>query len=75
MNPVVRPLMESVKKEQNQQLQEHAAVSLSRLIYPLCVDRTPSPMPKIIKNLCATLCSDSAFTPAVVIQTKSEAGE
>ena len=72
MNPIVRPLMDTVKKEINVQLQEQAAFSLSRLVQQ-CINRSPCPTPKIIKNLVTTLCADSAFTPNVVLEPKGGA--
>ncbi|KAK2155101.1 hypothetical protein LSH36_249g03073 [Paralvinella palmiformis] len=64
MNPVVRPVMEILKKEQNHQLQVLAAESISHLCL-LCVGRLPCPTPKIIKNLITMLCSDPSFTPVI----------
>ncbi|XP_077979914.1 TATA-binding protein-associated factor 172-like [Glandiceps talaboti] len=64
LNPIIKPLMETIKKEESSLMQRHAANSLARLLQ-LCVDRTPSPNPKIIKNLCSSLCVDSNHTPNV----------
>lgn len=82
LNPVVRPLMDSIKCEANEQLQMSAAKSLVQLLR-LCVERVlvdaqqPTPLPKIIKNLVTYLCSDKNFTPEVVIendQTSEQSG-
>ncbi|XP_076242888.1 histone acetyltransferase 1 [Calliopsis andreniformis] len=64
LNPLVKPLMEAIKREENEELQKLAAKHLSYLV-DLCVDRKPSPNAKISTNLCTFLCSDSEFTPRV----------
>ncbi|XP_011642217.1 TATA-binding protein-associated factor 172 isoform X1 [Pogonomyrmex barbatus] len=64
LNPLVKPLMEAIKREENEELQKLAAKHLSHLI-KLCVERKPSPNAKISTNLCTFLCSDVEFTPRV----------
>ncbi|KAH0951944.1 hypothetical protein HN011_003883 [Eciton burchellii] len=64
LNPLVKPLMEAIKREENEELQRLAAKHLSHLVN-LCVDRKPSPNAKIATNLCTFLCSDVEFTPRV----------
>ncbi|CAH0388988.1 unnamed protein product [Bemisia tabaci] len=64
LNPVIKPLMESIKKEKNEHLQHLAALHLSQLM-ELCTQRQPCPNTKIITNLCALLCSDPEFTPQI----------
>lgn len=64
LNPVIKPLMESIKKEENEQLQSLAADHLARLM-DLCVERVPCPNSKIISNLCTFLRSDPEFTPKI----------
>uniref|UniRef100_T1IQ59 Mot1 central domain-containing protein n=1 Tax=Strigamia maritima TaxID=126957 RepID=T1IQ59_STRMM len=64
LNPIIKPLMDAIKKEENALLQRKAANSLSHLL-ELCVDRLVCPNPKIIKNLCAFLTGDSQFTPRI----------
>ncbi|XP_077281095.1 histone acetyltransferase 1 [Temnothorax americanus] len=64
LNPLVKPLMEAIKREENEELQKLAAKHLSHLV-ELCVDRKPSPNAKISANLCTFLCSDVEFTPRV----------
>ncbi|EZA58663.1 TATA-binding protein-associated factor 172 isoform X2 [Ooceraea biroi] len=64
LNPLVKPLMEAIKREENEELQRLAAKHLSHLV-DLCVDRKPSPNAKISTNLCTFLCSDVEFTPRV----------
>lgn len=46
LNPLVKPLMEAVKREENEELQKLAAKHLSHLV-DLCVDRKPSPNAKV----------------------------
>ncbi|XP_049802115.1 TATA-binding protein-associated factor 172 [Schistocerca nitens] len=64
LSPVVKPLMEAIKKEENEQLQSLAAEHLSRLV-ELCVNRIPCPNAKIITNLCTFLRSDTEFSPRI----------
>ncbi|RKP39699.1 SNF2 family N-terminal domain-containing protein [Dimargaris cristalligena] len=58
LNPIIRSLMNSVKRETLTDLQLRAAVSVTRLCPSL-------PVEKIIKNLCTCICSDPAATPAL----------
>jgi len=46
LNPLVKPLMEAIKREENEELQRLAAKHLSHLV-DLCVDRKPSPNAKV----------------------------
>jgi TATA-binding protein-associated factor len=62
LNPIVKPLMESIKREENSILQKLSAESLTFLISQVC-DRQPSPNVKIINNLTTLLRSDESFTP------------
>ncbi|PSN34064.1 TATA-binding protein-associated factor 172, partial [Blattella germanica] len=64
LNPVIKPLMESIKKEDNEQLQSLAADHLACLV-DLCSERVPCPNPKIVSNLCTFLKSDTEFTPKI----------
>lgn len=64
LNPVVKPLMESIKREENETLQKMAAVSLTYLMSQT-VSRQPSPNNKIITNLSTLLKSDDEFTPTI----------
>ncbi|XP_037533534.1 TATA-binding protein-associated factor 172 [Nematolebias whitei] len=63
LNPVVRPLMEAVKREENALIQSYAASFISKLLQQ-CAGRSPCPNPKIIKNLSASCCVDPAVTPS-----------
>ncbi|XP_033321370.1 histone acetyltransferase 1 [Megalopta genalis] len=71
LNPLVKPLMEAIKREENEELQKLAAKHLSYLV-ELCLDRKPSPNAKISTNLCTFLCSDSEFTPRVNCETDTD---
>uniref|UniRef100_A0A673CE02 BTAF1 RNA polymerase II, B-TFIID transcription factor-associated n=1 Tax=Sphaeramia orbicularis TaxID=375764 RepID=A0A673CE02_9TELE len=63
LNPLVRPLMETIKREENTLIQSYAAAFIAKLLQQ-CASRSPCPNPKIIKNLCASACVDSSATPS-----------
>ncbi|XP_029963411.1 TATA-binding protein-associated factor 172-like isoform X1 [Salarias fasciatus] len=63
LNPLIRPLMEAVKREENTLIQGYAASFIAKLLQQ-CAGRSPCPNPKIVKNLCASACVDSAATPS-----------
>lgn len=65
LNPVVKPLMESIKRERCQIIQQLAAQYLVKLL-DLVRNRTPNPINKIVFNLCHLLKSDTEFTPRIV---------
>lgn len=54
LNPVVRPLMDSVKRECSEELQRGAARTLAALLARL-VSREPCPNNKVLVNLKAFL--------------------
>ncbi|XP_074928810.1 TATA-binding protein-associated factor 172 isoform X4 [Chelonoidis abingdonii] len=62
LNPVIKPLMETVKKEENTLVQNYAALCVAKLLQQ-CLSRSPCPNSKIIKNLCNSLCVDPHLTP------------
>ena len=64
LNPVIRPLMEAVKNETNEEFQEMAARSLV-LVIQSCLGRTVSPVDKVVKNICSLACSRPEETPPV----------
>ncbi|XP_063818105.1 TATA-binding protein-associated factor 172 isoform X2 [Pseudophryne corroboree] len=64
LNPVIKPLMEVVKKEENTVVQNYAALSIAKLLQQ-CIRRTPCPNPKILKNLFSSVCVDPNITPSV----------
>lgn len=65
LNPVVKPLMESIKRERCQIIQQLSAQYLVKLL-DLVRNRTPNPINKIVTNLCHLLKSDTEFTPRIV---------
>lgn len=65
LNPVVKPLMESIKRERCQIIQQLAAQYLVKLL-DFVRNRNPNPINKIVINLCHLLKSDLEFTPRIV---------
>lgn len=63
LNPVIKPLMEGVKKEENILVQNYAAFCIAKLLQQ-CTVRCPCPNPKIVKNLCNSVCVDCTVTPS-----------
>lgn len=64
LNPVVKPLMESIKKEECEIFQKFAADNLTHLLGQI-ITREPCPNSKIISNLCILLKGDADFTPKI----------
>ncbi|KAL8195695.1 hypothetical protein R6Q57_025448 [Mikania cordata] len=62
LNPIILPLMASIKREQEEVLQNMTAEALAELIYH-CVNRKPCPNDKLVKNLCGLICMDPSETP------------
>ncbi|NXO33075.1 BTAF1 factor, partial [Locustella ochotensis] len=62
LNPVIKPLMEAIKKEENTLVQNYVASCIAKLLQQ-CTTRSPCPNSKIIKNLCNSLCVDPHLTP------------
>ncbi|KAK6782737.1 hypothetical protein RDI58_020533 [Solanum bulbocastanum] len=62
LNPIILPLMASIKREQEEILQSKAAEALAELIYR-CMGRKPGPNDKLVKNLCCLTCMDPCETP------------
>ncbi|XP_031406931.1 TATA-binding protein-associated factor BTAF1 [Punica granatum] len=62
LNPIILPLMASIKREQEEILQQKAAEALAELIFH-CMPRKPGPNDKLIKNICSLTCMDSKETP------------
>ncbi|XP_069756550.1 TATA-binding protein-associated factor 172 isoform X2 [Narcine bancroftii] len=65
LNPVIKPLMEGVKKEENVLVQNYAASCIAKLLQQ-CIARCPCPNPKIVKNLCNSVCVDCTVTPSAI---------
>ncbi|XP_037872646.2 TATA-binding protein-associated factor 172 isoform X1 [Bombyx mori] len=74
LNPVVRPLMESIKKEWCEELQANSAKTLATLLAQLA-DRDPCPNNKVLINLKAFLRCDPEVTPRVSLERVEEGGE
>ncbi|KAI8979025.1 hypothetical protein BDB01DRAFT_852241 [Pilobolus umbonatus] len=64
LNPIIRSVMNSIKFEENLELQQRSAATLTDLI-ALCErsKNRANPNDKVIKNLCTFLCSDTCVTP------------
>ncbi|PWN51876.1 hypothetical protein IE53DRAFT_31699 [Violaceomyces palustris] len=64
LNPVIRSVMNSVKFEENADLQMRSAKSVARLI-AFCTSPAAkaNPSDKIVKNLCAFVCQDTTQVP------------
>ncbi|CAG8524478.1 17028_t:CDS:10, partial [Acaulospora colombiana] len=66
LNPIIRSIMNSIKSEENIELQQRSAATLASLV-SLCSLEDSSvrvnPNDKIVKNLCTFLCSDPTTTP------------
>ncbi|XP_055685531.1 TATA-binding protein-associated factor 172 [Lutzomyia longipalpis] len=66
LNPVIKPLMESLKREEVEIMQQLSAQYLVRLLDEI-ITRNPCPNNKIITNLGALLKTDADFTPKIAI--------
>lgn len=66
LNPIIRSIMNSIKFEENEDLQRRSAASLADLI-TLCsrASGRVNPTDKIVNNLCTFLCSDTSKTPVL----------
>ncbi|KAB1271235.1 TATA-binding protein-associated factor 172 [Camelus dromedarius] len=74
LNPIIKPLMETIKKEENTLVQNYAAQCIAKLLQQ-CTTRTPCPNSKIIKNLCSSLCVDPYLTPSVTCPVPTQSGQ
>ncbi|XP_075830034.1 TATA-binding protein-associated factor 172 isoform X1 [Microtus pennsylvanicus] len=74
LNPIIKPLMETIKKEENTLVQNYAAQCIAKLLQQ-CTARTPCPNSKIIKNLCSSLCVDPYLTPCVTCPVPTQSGQ
>lgn len=63
LNPNIKSLMESIKKEENLFMQRRSANALASLVYLCSASGRGSAADKLIKNLCAFLCVDTSETP------------
>uniref|UniRef100_A0A336KBP6 CSON011086 protein n=1 Tax=Culicoides sonorensis TaxID=179676 RepID=A0A336KBP6_CULSO len=67
--PYVKPLLEAIKKENNDILQKLAGENLAYLVDQV-TEKNPCPNAKIITNLCTILKCDEDFTPQIPTITK-----
>ncbi|OXB75456.1 UNVERIFIED_CONTAM: hypothetical protein H355_016517 [Colinus virginianus] len=73
LNPVIKPLMEAIKKEENTLVQNYVASCIAKLLQQ-CTTRSPCPNSKIIKNLCNSLCVDPHLTPLAACPAQAQSG-
>ena len=74
LNPLIRNLMNSIQCEENSELQVRSAKGIARMLYinvSLSVRGTVND--KIVKNLCAFLCSDPS-TVGILAEQASHSG-
>jgi len=62
-NSTVKGLMESVKLEDNLDLQKRSATSVSALVNRFVANGTPRPIERVVGNLVKFYCQDTAETP------------
>jgi TATA-binding protein-associated factor len=63
VSPIVKGIMNSIKNEENVDLQTRSAVAVGSFV-KFCVDHNlMQPPDKIVKNLCTFLCQDAEQTP------------
>ncbi|KAG5421534.1 MOT1 [Candida metapsilosis] len=63
LNPIIKSLMESIKMEDSLVLQKKSVFSVANLICQLNQTGKRGVADKIVKNLCAFLCVDTAEVP------------
>ncbi|KAK9467494.1 hypothetical protein V1512DRAFT_237084 [Lipomyces arxii] len=74
LNPVIRSLMDSVKEEENFDLQKRSATAVASLVRLCSNFKKTGASDKIIKNLCAFLCVDTSEVPEFHYHQKIETG-
>ncbi|CAK1547449.1 unnamed protein product [Leptosia nina] len=74
LNPVVRPLMDSIKRETSEDLQAASAHTLAHLLATL-QPRESCPNNKVLINLKAFLRCDPEYTPKISLETGEERSE
>ncbi|CAK9438171.1 uncharacterized protein LODBEIA_P24540 [Lodderomyces beijingensis] len=63
LNPIIKSLMESIKSEESLVLQKRSVHSVAYLIKQLNESKKQNVAHKIVKNLCAFICVDTAEVP------------
>ena len=72
LNPTIKPLMEAIKFEPNEDLQAHAAIMLAKIL-DICVERgTMAPVDKVIKNLVNFVSLDHKTAPQFISDSEAE---
>ncbi len=87
LNPLIKPLMESVKKERNEQLQSFSARKLARVL-EIYVEQQQqqqqqqiqqhqqlTPVDKVIRNLVSFVSADPSVTPAFLVDPLDQANK
>ncbi|KAI0781371.1 SNF2 chromatin remodeling protein [Trametes elegans] len=70
VSPIVKGIMNSIKTEENLDLQMHSAAAVASFV-EFCVQRDiTQPPDKIVKNLCTFLCQDVEQTPTFLYKRK-----
>ncbi|XP_022646196.1 TATA-binding protein-associated factor 172-like isoform X2 [Varroa destructor] len=64
LSPVIKALMESLRREQHEPLQAMSAKHLA-LLLQIALSRSPCPNGKVVRNLVTYLCCDPDETPLV----------
>ena len=72
LNPFIQPLMAAVRRERDPELQRKSAASVAAMMQ-ICVERSPSPNDKLLKNITAMVCGDELET--LRAGTKEEVNE
>ncbi|KAL1694700.1 hypothetical protein GGG16DRAFT_87332 [Schizophyllum commune] len=73
VTPVVKGIMDSVKSEENEDLQARSGNAIVKFIEWL-IRNKPAPADKIVKNLCTFLCQDTSYTPIFAEKRKVHQG-
>lgn len=63
LNPIIKALMDSIKKEESLFMQRRSATALATLVSHCATAGRGPAADKLIKNLCAFLCVDTTETP------------
>lgn len=72
LNSIIRSMMDSIKSEENVELQRRSAVSLANIISLFLNVGKENAADKAIKNLCAFLCVDTSEVPEFRLNEKFE---
>ncbi|XP_059079970.1 LOW QUALITY PROTEIN: TATA-binding protein-associated factor 172-like [Tigriopus californicus] len=75
LNPVIKPLMESIKRERNELLQSLSADRLVRVLEHCHEQHMLPPLEKVIKNLVNFVSTDPLVTPSLNPDPSSSANQ